>query len=187
MVNLKVYLEIKVIDKNGKVRFFKRKDSAVYNLGRILRGLLLAPANTYIGDTGTIASCSIKKYDGSEETAWTEWYTSYETTDQYYGGGTPMGANAPEGDDSYGITVGSDSTPVTDDDYSLKSKISHGDGDGLLHYGVHTLGGVEVGSNYARFRISRGFTNNGSVAVTVYEFGLAVRNYWKDKSGRKCR
>ena len=181
MVNLKVALEIKVVDKNGKVRFRKKKDSAVYNLGRILYGVLLAIGGADLSYSGTRVSCSVKKYDGTEGTAYTEWYGSgFE-----YGGGTPMGANADDGDDTYGIMVGSDSTPVSDDDYSLKSKISHGDGDNLLHYGAHSFEDVDVGTSYAKFRISRSFTNNGSVAVTVYEFGLAVRNFWKDEGGTK--
>ena len=179
MVNLKVYLEIKVVDKNGKVRFVRRKDSAVYNLGRMLKGLLSAPANTPTSSYGAIATCSVKKYDGSEDLAWTEWYTG----EHYYGGGTPMGANANDGDDTYGIMVGTGNSPVSDDDYALESKIPHGDGDNLLHYGAHTFGDVEVGTNYARFKVSRSFTNNGSVAITVYEFGLGVRNYWKDVHG----
>jgi len=178
MLNLKVYLEIKVIDKNGKVRFFKRKDSAVYNLGRILKGILSAIGGADLSYSGARVSCSVKKYDGTEDTAYTEYYG----LENYYGGGTPMGANASEGDDSYGIMVGSDSTPVSDDDYSLKSKIPHGDEDNKLHYGPHTFENIEIGSNYARFRMSRSFANNGSVNVTVYEFGLGVRNYWKHQT-----
>jgi len=176
--NLKVTLETKVVDKNGKVKYFKRKNSAVYNLGRILYGVLLAIGGADLSYSGARVSCSVKKEDGTEDTAYTEWYAG----ERGYGGGTPMGANAPEGDDTYGIMVGSDSTPVSDDDYSLKSKIPHGDGDNLLHYGTHTFEDVEVGTSYAKIKMSRGFTNNGSVPVTVYEFGLGVRNFWKDQA-----
>ncbi|OYT59632.1 MAG: hypothetical protein B6U75_03480 [Desulfurococcales archaeon ex4484_217_1] len=168
MVNLKVYLEIKVIDKKGKVRFYRRKNSAVYNLGKILYGILLA-----IGG-GTNTNVKVKDYSGAEATVYTE-----RKIIAGHAGGTVMAGNASEGDDTYGIMVGSDNTPVSDDDYCLKSKIAHGDGDNLLHYSSHTFEDVEVGTSYARFRMSRSFTNNGSVNVTVYEFGLGVWNYWK--------
>jgi len=175
---INVYLEIIVRDKHGLVRQYIRKKSAVRNLGRILYGLLLARGGYPLGEEGVKASCNVREPEyGSSVEVWTEWYSNI-----IYGGGTPMGCNADSGDDSYGIVVGSGSTPVSDDDYNLESKIPHGTGDGQLYYSEHSFSDVEVGGNYARFRVARNFSNLGSVDVTVYEFGLIVRNYWKHKN-----
>ena len=83
-------------------------------------------------------------------------------------------AAAGEGDDSYGIIVGSGDTPPSNSDYALESKISHGDGDNLLHYGPVTVSDIYVTDSEVYFEITRDFTNNGSVDVTVKEIGLVV-------------
>lgn len=84
-------------------------------------------------------------------------------------------ATAGEGDDSYGIVVGSGTKSVTSADYNLESKISHGDGDGMLHYYETNVGGVYD----TEMEVTRDFKNNGSTDVTISEVGLIVRFVYK--------
>ena len=83
---------------------------------------------------------------------------------------------ASEGEDNHGIILGTGSNPNTPEMYNLQSKISHGDGNNLLHYysvGVNT---PVVEGNTVYFEISRDAKNNGSVDITIYEAGLVVKH-----------
>ena len=83
-----------------------------------------------------------------------------------------MAVFAPDNSDSYGIQVGSGTTPPTNTDYCLETLIVHGVGAGQLDYGAHsrTEAGV-VGAN-VDFIISRTFYNGSGATVTVNEIGV---------------
>jgi len=177
---IEAYWEIEVYDRNGKLISKHRQPcrSLLANFIRML-GAMLSAKGGYTGTVGgTKASCSVKKYDGTEGTAYTEWYTTTYT----YGGGTPMGAKAPDDDDSYGIMVGSGTKTVEIDDYSLESKISHGTGSGQLDYDTHTIS-ISEEAGQVKVEITRTFKNVSGTTVTVSEVGLGVRNYWKQSTG----
>jgi len=177
-----MYWEIELFDNKGRIvkKYKQPCRSLLANFLRIWRGMLLAKGGYTGYASGLKASCIVKGLDGSNIEVWTEWYTS----DEVHAGGTCMGAKADEGDDSYGIVVGSGSTPVTMDDYNLESKISHGTGDGQLYYGSHGLNVIEE-TGQVKVQINRSFMNHGSINVTVREVGLIARNYWKDGTGIK--
>ena len=88
-----------------------------------------------------------------------------------------MGLNASSGVDTYGIVVGSGSTPVTADDYNLASKIQHGTGAGQLSYGSCAVDVPVVSGNNIDLTISRTFTNGSGADVTINEIGLVARWY----------
>jgi len=176
---IEAYWEIEVYDKNGKLISKHRQPcrSLLANFIRIFRGMLLGKGGYTGTDTGTKASCSVKKYNGTEDTAYTEWYAG----DYPYSGGTVMGAKAEDNDDSYGIMVGSGTKAVEIDDYSLESKISHGTGSGQLDYDTHSIS-ISEEAGQVKVEITRAFKNASGTTVTVSEVGLGVRNYWKDSS-----
>ena len=74
-----------------------------------------------------------------------------------------------EGEDRYGILVGSSDTPYNIDQYNLQAKIPHGIGTNKLKYGK-CESAVVVDSIY----ISRNFMNESGSNITVKEIGLAV-------------
>ena len=78
---------------------------------------------------------------------------------------------ADEGQDTYGILVGSSNQAFSVDDYNLISKIPHGTGAGQLNYG--DIPSVDVYTDYLEF--ARVFDNYSGGDVTVYEIGVAVR------------
>ena len=80
--------------------------------------------------------------------------------------------NAPEGDDTYGIVVGTGTTPVTPDDYKLEQQIPHGSSDNQLYYQKTSIGAPNVSNGKVKISISRVFRNDGSVDVNINEIGL---------------
>jgi len=101
---------------------------------------------------------------------------------QYYvdTGGTSRGhlpqdhiANAGDDDDSFGIWVGSGTTAVAWEDYTLASKIGHGTGAGQLDYDKHTFTEISI-TGGAQIRIVRSFKNLSGADITVAEIGLVV-------------
>jgi hypothetical protein len=81
-------------------------------------------------------------------------------------------ANAPAGNDTFGIVVGSGSAPVGWSDYNLASKTPHSSTG--LAYGSSTYTGITDEPNGGLFRIVRTFTNNGATPVTITEVGLVL-------------
>jgi hypothetical protein len=87
-----------------------------------------------------------------------------------------VAVNAPAGNASYGIVVGTSDTPVTRDDYKLGSQIAHGNATGQLTYGAVSVDAPVTYSTGYLIRVVRVFTNNGSGDVTVKEIGVYFYN-----------
>lgn len=79
---------------------------------------------------------------------------------------------------TYGIRVGTGSTLITADDYTVEGKIAHGVGAGQLNH-AETVGTatVSVIGNTASTSFSRVFTNNSGGAITIGNYGLVSRNF----------
>jgi hypothetical protein len=86
-----------------------------------------------------------------------------------------MGGNAPAGETTAGIVVGSSNTPVAIDQYSLQALIAHGTGAGQLQYGATTVDPIVKTATTWTLRIIRTFTNGSGATVTVYELGLYLK------------
>jgi hypothetical protein len=85
---------------------------------------------------------------------------------------------ADTGDVSQGIIVGTSDTSNNLTTYALGGKISHGTGSGQLVYGAESIEDVTNPSgNDLQFRITRTFTNNSGVTVTVKEVGLLIKKW----------
>jgi hypothetical protein len=84
---------------------------------------------------------------------------------------------AASGDTSFGIVVGTSTTPVSITDYRLGALISHGTGAGQLLYGSVAVTSIEVIGSMARFYVTRLLTNNSGADITVNEVGLVERGY----------
>jgi len=80
-----------------------------------------------------------------------------------------------------GIIVGSGTTPVTLEDFSLANPIPHGTGVGQLTYGTLTVFAIDQSlSNIWKYRIARTFTNQSTGDVTIAEVGLVANVYDAD-------
>jgi len=77
------------------------------------------------------------------------------------------------GTTTYGLLVGTGTTPVTTTDYTMETLIAHGTGAGELSYGVASkVTTAEVGVN-VDFQTLRTFTNTSGNTINVTEIGLA--------------
>jgi hypothetical protein len=164
-----------IVEIDGREIYTGSSKSFVINIAKHLLGAFKASGGYAAYDGGLKASADITATDGSTKTIWEEWYSpSYSR-----GGGVQLALNAPDNDDTYGIVVGSGSTPVSPTDYRLASKISHGTGAGRLDYESHTVTSAYSDTS-SYFEIARSFVNRSGGDVIVREVGLIARNYWKD-------
>jgi len=177
---MKIKAEVSV-EINGEEVYRGPSKSFVQNFAKMLVAVLKGPAYAASFDMGAKSSTSLVDINGSSVTAYAEWYADYGS-DLTRGGGVQMALNAPDNDDSFGICVGSGSTPVSITDYKLSSKIPHGTGSGQLDYETHTVAS-SYSDTYSYIEIARSFVNRSGADVVVREVGLVARTYWKDVSG----
>jgi len=165
-----------IISINGKEVYKGRSKSFVANFAKLLLGILSAPGYwPYYGLTA-LASATVTLPSGSATTVPTEFYNAANAG---YGGGTPLAINAPDNEPSYGIVVGSGSTPVSPTDYNLASQIPHGTGAGQLDYDPHAItSSYSDTSSYVE--IARSFVNRSGSDIIIREVGIIGRNFWRD-------
>jgi len=172
---MKGILIVEVYDGKLLSKLETESRSFVQNLAKVLASAFSAVGGEAGGVSGVQRSTTVTDYNGLERTVWTHWYSG----DVINGGGVFLAMNADAGVDSYGILVGSGSTPVSYNDYNLALKISHGTGAGQLTYQSHSTSS-SFSSTSSYVEINRTFVNNSGSTVTVREVGLMARAYWKD-------
>jgi len=120
ILSMKGFIELEVIDKNGKVklRYKQPMRTWVKNFIKALRGIFYGGLQSQVE--------SIIDVDGNDRPFP---YLNTETS-------SLMQLRAGAGDDRFGILFGSGTTPVTKDDYTLESKIPNGIDAGQLSYGA---------------------------------------------------
>jgi hypothetical protein len=84
------------------------------------------------------------------------------------------GGEAPAGDTSAGILVGTSDTPVSLAQTNLLGLIANGTGSGQLSYGATVVEDLTIDTTYY-FRIIRTLTNNSGASITVREIGLFLK------------
>jgi hypothetical protein len=156
-----------IVELDGKEVYRGESRSFVQNLGKLLLAMFQSSGS---GSYGNITSATITNTSGNSATIYGEAYGGSPTA-----GFAPMAVNSTAGTDSYGIVVGSGSTPQTYSDYALANQIKNGTGAGQLSYGVHTTTS-SYGSTSSYITISRTFTNQSGSAIVVREVGIIARN-----------
>jgi hypothetical protein len=159
-----------IVELDGKEVYRGESRSFVQNLGKILLAVFQGTANAVGGTSGGITSASITNTSGNSVSIYGEWYASGSAVSGF----TPMAVNSTAGTDSYGIVVGSGSTPQTYSDYALANQIKNGTGAGQLSYGAHATTS-SYGSTSSYITISRTFTNQSGSAIVVREVGMIAR------------
>jgi len=166
---LKGYIEVVVWDRDGRI-----VQSGRHEMHSFLNNLLKFFEAFFKGD-GLGVGVSMADTGGTTRTVVGAANNSRQSR---------LGTAAASGDDSYGILVGSGTTPVDMNQYTLASKIPHGTSAGQLSYGplsLDDLGVVQtVSPPVYRFRLVRSFTNASTSSVTINEIGVAVRYRFAD-------
>lgn len=159
MSSIKSYIEVKVVDRDGKVvkEVKSEAKTLVANFIRALAGLLLAPR----GDATPISLTNLA--GGSFVFP----DTSYDQPIMF--------ANAGEGVATVGIMVGSSDIPFAPDQVNLISRIPHGSASGQLWYLANSTSVVTLPDGRPAVRILRNFENRSGGDVVVVEVGLACR------------
>jgi len=162
-MNIKMYI---VCEINGVRKIFE-VSSFVSNFMKLLRSTLASQWIDVIDVNGNLESCTV-----SERVCYGAWnnHGQWRATS-----GTNPGRlllNAPEGDSSYGIVVGTGETPVSPNDYKLENQIPHGSADGQLYYYVTTVSDILIENDRVIQKLGRRFENKGSVDLTIKEIGL---------------
>ena len=180
--NIDVKLTVTVKDKNEKIikQHKQRSHSFVSNF----LAILTAPLTTGYGQPFTNAS------QGYFFRITTGTYAIYNPTAEF---NTVFDLNSGANNSTYGIVVGTGTTPPTPNDFNLGNQISNGTGSGQLVYGTHTFNPTPVSNNSSNFytttstptsgllpvsgnttswQISRTFQNQSGASITVSEVGL---------------
>lgn len=171
---IKLELEIKVFDKNGKVikkKRFKCK-SFLLNFARFLHAVLAGTTDTVVDTSGISRSVTGVKDEGTIN--FDHYLSEFDV--QFFI------ATGAEGDDSLGLVVGSGTTAVSPSDYALESQIPHGSADGQLYHYATTFVEPYSDAEGLHFEIYRQFANHGSITVSISEAGIITyfRFYMKD-------
>ena len=163
----KIWIECEVRDKDGKL-IDKRRFRGMSWVGRIVELF-----SCIVGSWGSSGGNYPIVYTKSDlkDTGGTYRHICFASSTS----GMPIGGNAPAGETTAGICVGSSDTPVSIDQYNLVSKIPHGSGAGQLLYGSSTAEDIVRTSNTFSVKFIRTFTNNSGETVTVREIGLFIR------------
>jgi hypothetical protein len=153
-----INITLRIEKLSGKCILEKENDLVLRNLVRILYHLFanyeIASANPSITVTD-VTGTSYSGYVGN---------SSYST---YIKSVSNWINQADVGQDSYGIVIGTGTTPPSRTDYALVNKIPHGTGTGQIYYNRQSY---ELLSDY-QFRLNREFTNAGS-DLSVAEAGM---------------
>ena len=169
-----------IVEINGKEVYRGDSKSLVQNFGKALLAIISSIGSPVCSTNGVISSSTIVDLNNATASFFGEFYSTDSRGGS--GGGVSLAMNAPDNDDSYGIAVGSGSTPVTPNDYNLASKIPHGTGPGQLDYEPHTINS-SYSDTYSYVEIARGFINRSGGDVIVREVGLIAWNYWRNPGG----
>ena len=94
--------------------------------------------------------------------------------------GTKFRYNAPAGDDTHGIVVGTNAGPTAEgnENYKLDTKILHSavGAAGKMNYQAVILGTPGVVGTNVDYDISRLFLNETDATITVKEIGIIIKN-----------
>ncbi len=154
---MKLYYEVTVTDRHGKVIFRESHESRSWLVGYIQL--------VYGGMSGS--GQSVRCTDGVYRTQ----STTYDL----------LLVARSAGYDDRGCVVGSGTTPVTISDYKLHTQIPHSTGPGQLeHYVCVLIYPPSVVGSQCSFQVKRIFHNASGGMVTVREIGVygSLSNYY---------
>ena len=150
-MNVKAYLKVKVIDKNGKCIYYRRYRSRSFVVN-FLRTIFTNLSGQSINNVNTSG--------GSY---------SIGTTDNII-------VNDGSNDDSYGILIGKGTSAPSIIDSNLSQVISNGASVGQMQYSAVSVTGAvtNTSTNTGYITVTRTFTNNSGSSITVSEVGLVA-------------
>ena len=175
--NLDIRLTVTVKDKDGKIikQHKQRSHSFVSNFLALIAQAMLNQYNNVSNFYG------YKGAGGNVQFVSTDSTPGLTTIENF------MTMLDSANDSSYGIVVGTGTSPPTPNDYTMENEISNGTGTGQLVYGSHSVsppGGttssptlLTPSGNVTSFTVSRTFQNQSGASITVSEVGIFIKQY----------
>lgn len=163
---LKLYIEAKVTDRDGKVISRQRRKLA----HSFVKGWIAALCGSMNGSGAPDPDIDATDTSGAAVTLGT--------------GTKPFRSNAGVGVTDFGIRVGTDDTAVTINDYALAAAIAEGAGGGQMEHLGASFNEVGVVGNVQSFEIVRIINNNSGGQINVREVGIYI--YARTEGGSDC-
>jgi len=151
------YLEYDIKDHNGRIlrKGRRRANSFVGNLIALLWSIMVSKGTSNSTTYLLVSRADLIDTSGNARTLTIS-----------------NSARAPAGTHTYGIRVGTGTTPVAIGQVNLASPIVHGTGSGQLQYGITTVETLIKSPTEWFYRIIRAFSNSSGATITVNEAGL---------------
>lgn len=164
MVNLQIYKQWKIVGKDGKIRWSKRKKahSFVVGFGQVLELLF--------GHSYNAASRTVVIKDTSAASV------NFALSSSFYAQHL-FSCETPAGTTTFGLLVGTGTTAPAVADYAMQTLIAHGVGANQLSYSAGTVQSTRTESTATKLLIQRSFSNSSGGTITVKESGL-VASLW---------
>jgi len=160
--NIDIRVEVKVIDKNGKIIKVHKQHSHsfVSNFASLLAMEMLNPYNTWNNLYPFKDLSGTMQNINSNNAFAVQVLTMLDSAN----------------DSTYGIVVGIGTATPTPQDYKLGSQIENGTSNGQLVYSAHSISppptNLSISNNTISFQVSRQFTNQSGASITVSEVGI---------------
>lgn len=160
----------------------KKNKKKAHGIQLLIRCVVRDPDGKVITDTGLKPAKSflIQFLEAFRAIMYTHVSTNITGTNgaeqQLYASGSDcdriIRADAPVGEDDYGIVVGTGDTAETNADYALETQLTQGTGAGNISHGVSIVGTAAVVGANVDLELKRAFINLTGSTITVKEAGL---------------
>lgn len=155
-----LYHRIRVFDKDGKLKSDTgKKESHSFVKGFIMMLLSIM--------CDRVSFPLITETDGST--------TSLSAKSIWINTGIPADLTAPAGNENYGIQIGTGTTPETNEDITIETRIDDGLGAGQIQYGIQVWNDTKVEGGYVKWEVYRSFSNGSGGSITINEIALVVQ------------
>jgi len=159
--NIDIRLTITIKDKDGKIIKYHKQHSHSF-VANFLNSLAESFAQVTISNNNNIFSCVLT--NGSSDYVWSN-----------------FSVNGPNGNDTYGIVIGTGTKTPTPSDFKLGNQITNGTGNGQMVYNAMSFnpssGTVTISGNTSYIQITRTFQNQSGASITVTETGIIGQMY----------
>lgn len=164
---------VAVVDGDGNVsNVINGENSILTNYAMLMKANFINDGVSITCTDGTARTLGICYYCENDEGSHGYGYTNYTSYADNYAG---ILSNAPEGDDTYGIVVGTGTTAVTAADYALDTQIATGTGTGQMNYKETIVADVSVVGTQVKQSIVRTFENVSGATISIEEIGLVAK------------
>jgi hypothetical protein len=179
-MQIKAYYQFTTIEDNNPVvvRYLLRNLQHATFLKRSRRRICRSFVKAFLQMMEVLTAHAYDDYSDAvtiKDTSNTDNNIQNNSTDT--GGDKLFASEAPAGNTSYGLLVGTGVTAPTVSDYTMETLIAHGTAATQLSYGATAVSAATVSGTSTILAIIRSYTNGSGGAITVKEIGWVTETY----------